>query len=244
MSRLQLDDLHVFLGDAHVIQGVSLSLEEGRTLAILGRNGVGKTTLLRAIMGLSGPPRRGAITWNGLALGPLPTWRRAHAGLGYVPQSRRIFASLSVEENLRVAQRPAEGAREAWSFARLYALFPNLYERRHERGSALSGGEQQMLAVARALMGNPRVIMLDEPTEGLAPALVARLLGALQDVKRAGQALLLVEQDFRFAGQLADAVQVMQAGRIVHSTNEVSDLSLAAIAERYLGLTAAPVHAQ
>lgn len=237
MTRLHIQDLDVFLGDAHVVQGVSLSIKESHTTVILGRNGVGKTTLLRAVMGLNGAPRGGTIQWNGMTMNSMPTWRRARVGIGYVPQSRRIFPSLTVEENLRVARRE-QASENPWPMSRLYELFANLYERRHQRASTLSGGEQQMLAVARALIGNPRVILLDEPTEGLSPAMVSRLEAILQEVKRGNHAILLVEQDAKFASKLADDIHVMQAGRMVFHLDKITGDGVAAIAERYLGVAA------
>jgi branched-chain amino acid transport system ATP-binding protein len=236
MTTLSLDDVHVFLGDSYVVQGVSLTVGQGRTIAILGRNGVGKTTLLRAVMGLTEPARRGAIRWDGVDVTRLPPWQRALTGLGYVPQSRRIFASLSVEENLLVARRKPLPGIEPWTLERLYTLFPNLKERRHQRGTSLSGGEQQMLAVGRALIGNPRAILLDEPTEGLTPALVARMLEILGEVRRAGHAILLVEQNFRFAAALADEIHVMQAGRFVFRGEQMTEDEVIGVAERYLGV--------
>jgi branched-chain amino acid transport system ATP-binding protein len=236
MAQLQLDDLHVFLGDSYVVQGVSLAVAEGRSAVILGRNGVGKTTLLRAVMGLTEAPRHGAIRWDDSELTHAPAWRRSNAGLGYVPQGRRIFPSLTVEENLRVARRTPRPGLAPWTIERLYRLFPNLEARRQQRASVLSGGEQQMLAIGRALVGNPRIILLDEPTEGLAPAFVQRVLEVLQEVRRAGQAILLVEQNFRFAASLADEINVMQAGRFVFRGEKMSEGDLLDMAERYLGI--------
>jgi branched-chain amino acid transport system ATP-binding protein len=239
MATLELDDIHVFLGDSYVVQGVSLTIAEGRSAAILGRNGVGKTTLLRAVIGLTRPPRQGAISWDGAELTRAPAWQRSAAGFGYVPQGRRVFPSLSVEENLRVARRMPRAGLEPWTIDKLYALFPNLAARRAQRASALSGGEQQMLAIGRALIGNPRIILLDEPTEGLAPAFVARILDVLKAVREAGLAIVLVEQNFRFAASLADEIHVMQAGRFVFRGENLSEAELADLAERYLGVGAA-----
>ena len=236
MAALELEDLHVFLGDSYVVQGVSLAVAEGRSAAILGRNGVGKTTLLRAVMGLTERPRRGVVRWAERDLTQVPAWQRSQAGFGYVPQGRRVFPSLSVEENLLVARRAPRLGLEPWTIDRLYRLFPNLAARRLQRASVLSGGEQQMLAIGRALIGNPRVILLDEPTEGLAPAFVARVLEVLKEVRRAGLAVLLVEQNFRFAAALADETHVMQAGRIVHRGENLSEAELNDLAERYLGV--------
>jgi branched-chain amino acid transport system ATP-binding protein len=215
MARLELDDLHVFLGDSYVVQGISLAVAEGGSAAILGRNGVGKTTLLRAAMGLTERPRQGAVRWDKADVTGAPAWLRSKAGFGYVPQGRRIFPSLSVEENLRVARRAPRAGLEPWTIERLYRLFPNLAARRAQRASVLSGGEQQMLAIGRALIGNPRLILLDEPTEGLSPAFVARVLEVLTEVRRAGLAVLLVEQNFRFASTVADRYYIVEHGKVI-----------------------------
>jgi branched-chain amino acid transport system ATP-binding protein len=238
MATLQLDDLHVHLGQSYIIQGVSLAVSEGQSAVILGRNGVGKTTLLRAVMGLTDTPRQGKVRWDGADLTRVPAWRRALAGLGYVPQGRRIFGSLTVEENLRVARKKPRSGLPIWTIDKLYKLFPNLETRRHQRGSVLSGGEQQMLAIGRALMGNPRIILLDEPTEGLAPAFIGRVLETLQEVRRAGHAIVLVEQNFRFAAALADEINVMQSGRIVFRGSNMSASEVSDMAETYLGIGA------
>ena len=239
MAALSIQDLHVYLGDSYVIQGATLAVPEGRAVAVLGRNGVGKTTLLRAIMGLTDPARRGRITWDDSDITRQPAWARTAAGIAYVPQGRRIFPSLSVEENLLVARRPALPGREPWTIEQLYELFPNLRERRHQRGTALSGGEQQMLALSRALIANPRLVLLDEPTEGLAPIMVQRILDVLQEIRRKGLGLLLIEQNFRFATALTDEVVVMQAGRFVYRGQNLSQDEITAMAERYLGIGAA-----
>jgi branched-chain amino acid transport system ATP-binding protein len=239
MAELRIRDLHVYLSDSYVVQGATLAVGEARAVAVLGRNGVGKTTLLRAIMGLTDPVRQGSLRWDGVELTQQPAWSRSAAGIAYVPQGRRIFPSLSVEENLLVARRPARPGIEPWTIEKLYTLFPNLRERRDQRGTALSGGEQQMLALARALIANPRLILLDEPTEGLAPIVVQRILDVLKEIRRAGLGLLLVEQNFRFATGLTDEVMVMQAGRIVHHGRDMTSTQIADIAERYLGIGAA-----
>ena len=236
MAELQIRNLHVYLGDSYVVQGATLTVDEGRAVAILGRNGVGKTTLLRAIMGLTDPVRQGSLRWDGAELTQQPAWSRNAAGIAYVPQGRRIFPSLSVEENLLVARRPARPGREPWTIEQLYALFPNLRERRGQRGTALSGGEQQMLALARALIANPRLILLDEPTEGLAPIVVQRLLDVLKEIRRKGPGLLLVEQNFRFATNLTDNIVVMQAGRFAYEGEHLTPDEIRTVAERYLGV--------
>jgi branched-chain amino acid transport system ATP-binding protein len=237
MAGLRAQDVHIYLGDSYVIQGASLEIADGRAIAVLGRNGVGKTTLLRAIMGLTDAPRTGSLWWDSTEITHAAAWSRAAMGIGYVPQGRRIFPSLSVEENLRIGMRPARPGLDPWTTEELFALFPNLKERRRQAGTSLSGGEQQMLAIARALISNPRLILLDEPTEGLAPIMVQRILDVLQTVRRKGVALLLVEQNFRFAAALTDELLVMQAGRFVYSGRDLTVGDVEKVAERYLGVT-------
>ena len=226
MSALSVDRLNVRIQAAHVIQGVSLAVPEGKTLALVGHNGVGKTTLVRTIMGLTGGIFSGSIVYGDLNLTHLPGWERPKAGLCYVPQSRRIFPSLTVEEHLLVATRPARYGTRAWKAQDMYDLFPNLAARRQQRGG-LSGGEQQMLAIARALMGNPKTVILDEPTEGLSPAMVGRVLSTLQQIKGEGISILLVEQDIKFVAALADSVCVQSAGRIVWQGHEIGEADIA-----------------
>ncbi len=236
MADLQIQDLHVYLGDSYVVQGASLTVREGQAVAVLGRNGVGKTTLMRAIMGLTDPIRQGGLLWDGADLARRAAHARTEVGIAYVPQGRRIFPSLSVEENLLVARCPARAGQEPWTIEQLYTLFPNLKRRRDQRGTSLSGGEQQMLALSRALIANPRLILLDEPTEGLAPIVVTQILEVLKEIRRKGLGLLLVEQNFRFATGLTDDVAVMQAGRIVHHGQNMTPEQIADIAKRYLGI--------
>lgn len=237
MAQLQIRDLHVYLGNSYVVQGATLTVDEGQAVAVLGRNGVGKTTLLRSIMGLTDPVRQGSLRWDGVELTLQPAWSRNAAGIAYVPQGRRIFPSLSVEENLLVACRPARAGVEPWTIDQLYTLFPNLRDRRDRRGTSLSGGEQQMLALARALIANPRLILLDEPTEGLAPVVVQRILDVLREIHRKGLGMLLVEQNFRFVTGLTDKIAVMQAGRFAYQGEHLMPDEIRAIAERYLGVS-------
>jgi branched-chain amino acid transport system ATP-binding protein len=237
MAELQIRDLHVYLGDSYVVQGATLTVDEGQAVAVLGRNGVGKTTLLRAIMGLTDPVRQGSLLWDGVELTQQPAWSRNAAGIAYVPQGRRIFPSLSVEENLLVARRPARPGLDSWTIEQLYTLFPNLRDRRDRRGTALSGGEQQMLALARALIANPRLILLDEPTEGLAPIVVQRLADVLKEIRGKGLGLLLVEQNFRFAAGLTNKIVVMQAGRFAYQGEYLMPEEIYTVAERYLGVS-------
>jgi len=209
---IRAEGLTAGYGEAVVLEEVSLSLEEGGSLAVLGRNGVGKTTLLLTLMGLT-RLKHGRIALLGADITGLPPWRRAQAGLGWVPQERCMFASLTVEEHLTVAARPGG----PWHLARAYRVFPRLEERRHHRGNQLSGGEQQMLAIARALMTNPRLLLLDEPTEGLAPIIVQELLKVIGQIVRAGEfAVIVVEQHARLALGLTRQAMVLDRGRVVH----------------------------
>jgi branched-chain amino acid transport system ATP-binding protein len=209
---LRIECLHAYYGHGHILQGVDLEVAAGRIAAILGRNGVGKTTTLRSIMGLTAP-RRGRVLLAGQDVAGWPPHRIVRVGVGYVPEGRMIFPDLSVVENIQVAQRvPAR----QWSMERLFALFPSLAERRSSKGSQLSGGEQQMLAIARALVTDPRIILLDEPSQGLAPLIVeelTRLIGRLRDE---GVSLLLVEQNLKLAEAVADVVYIMVKGQMVY----------------------------
>jgi branched-chain amino acid transport system ATP-binding protein len=210
-GSLMLDTVRAGYGDTVVLEGVSLGVRAGGTLAILGRNGVGKTTLLATIMGHT-TLHGGAIRFAGQSLAPLAPYRRARLGIGFVPQEREIFKSLTVEENLTVAARPGR-----WSMARIFDFFPSLAERRRNRGNELSGGEQQMLSIGRALMGNPALLLMDEPLEGLAPVIVEAVLAGLDRLKREDDlAILLVEQHARIALEFTEAAIVLDRGRIVH----------------------------
>jgi branched-chain amino acid transport system ATP-binding protein len=212
MTGLVLDAVVAGYGDTVVIEGVSLALPPGGTLALLGRNGVGKTTLLATIAGHT-RLRSGTIHFAGRDISALPAYRRARLGLGLVPQEREVFPSLSVEENLDVAARPGP-----WSQGRVFDLFPPLAARRRNRGNQLSGGEQQMLSIGRALMGNPNLLLLDEPLEGLAPVIVDSLLAAFDRLKaEGGLALLLVEQHARLALEFAENALVLDRGAVVFS---------------------------
>jgi branched-chain amino acid transport system ATP-binding protein len=211
-AGLILEGVSAGYGDTVVLDRISLRLSPGQTLAVLGRNGVGKTTLLATIMGhtrLLG----GGIRFAGEEIAALPPYRRARLGIGFVPQEREIFPSLTVEENLTVAQRPGQ-----WTLARVYDFFPSLAERRRNHGNQLSGGEQQMLAIGRALMGNPTLLLMDEPLEGLAPVIVDALLAGLDRLKREDDlALLLVEQHAQLALELSQAAIILDRGAIVFS---------------------------
>jgi branched-chain amino acid transport system ATP-binding protein len=202
-AMIKVEDIHSYYGTSHVIQGLSLEVGEGEAVCILGRNGVGKTTTLRSIVGLT-PPRSGSVRIAGQEVRGWPPHRIARLGVAYVPAERHIFPDLTVEENLKVAERPPREGTEPWTLERVYELFPVLGERRHSGGTRLSGGEQQMLAIGRALMGNPRVMLLDEPSQGLSPILVSKVAEVVSRlVKEHGLTLLLVEQNFRIALQMA-----------------------------------------
>lgn len=210
---LEVRGLQAWYGESHVLHGVDLDIREGETVTLLGRNGAGKTTTLRAIMGIL-KRRQGVVNLRGQDLLTLPLHKVAQAGLGYVPEERGIFASLNVDENLTLPPKVAEGG---MSVAEIYRLFPNLYERRSSQGTKLSGGEQQMLAIARVLRTGASILLLDEPTEGLAPVIVQRIGDVLVALKERGLTILLVEQNFRFARKVADRFYLMEDGRIVNS---------------------------
>jgi branched-chain amino acid transport system ATP-binding protein len=216
-DALVLEGVDALYGDSHVLHGVSLTLRPGRLLALLGRNGAGKTTCMSAIIGFV-PPRAGEILLYGEPIARLAPEVVAHRGVGLVPQGRRVFASLTVEENLSVAARPPRaGAASPWDVARACTAFPRLGERRRQLAGSLSGGEQQMLAIARALVSNPRVLLLDEPSEGLAPIVVQEVGETLLALKAEGHSILLVEQNTTLALRVADDVAILNTGRIVHS---------------------------
>jgi branched-chain amino acid transport system ATP-binding protein len=212
MSLLALDDIHTAYGLSRVLFGVSLEVEAGECVSLLGRNGVGKTTTLRSIMGLT-PPARGHVRWHGREVTGWPPHRAARAGIGFVPEDRRIFAELSVWENLEVGARAARRAGR-WTIEAVGELFPVLRERRDQPGGFLSGGEQQMLTIARTLMGNPELLLLDEPSEGLAPLVVAMLRDKIAELKAQGLTILLAEQGIDFALSLADRVYVLEKGTV------------------------------
>jgi branched-chain amino acid transport system ATP-binding protein len=209
---LEVEGLRAGYGPAEILFGVSLKLARGEVAALMGRNGAGKSTTLKAIMGLV-PPRAGRVRFAGRDITGLAAFRIARLGLGYVPEDRRIFTDLTVAENLEVGRRPAEG-RDPWTPERLFEVFPNLASMRHRRAAAMSGGEQQMLAIARTLMGNPEAVLLDEPSEGLAPVILELMADAVLRMKREGIAVLLSEQNFDFAAAVADRAYVIERGEI------------------------------
>jgi branched-chain amino acid transport system ATP-binding protein len=205
---LSVRDLDTCYGRAHILAGVALEVRKGEVAVLLGRNGAGKSTTLKSIMGWV-RPQRGEIVFDGRRIDRLPTWRIARSGLGYVPEDRRIFTGLSVMENLDVGRRG-----EGWTPEKLFALFPNLAEAKDRPAGKISGGEQQMLAIARTLMGNPSCLLLDEPSEGLAPLIVDQVAAAVRALKSSGVGVLLSEQNWHFAAAVADRAYVIEKGRI------------------------------
>ena len=228
---LAVADVHTYYGDSHVLHGVSLGVAPGEVVAILGRNGMGKTTLIRSVVGFT-PPRHGRVHLAGEDITGWPPFRRIERGMALVPQGRRVFTSLSVRENLEVA-RAGTGC---WSLERVYALFPRLRERAGNRAGRLSGGEQQMLAIGRALMSNPRLLLMDEPTEGLAPLLVREVGRVIGELKHEGLSILLVEQNLPMAAAVADRVHVLSRGEIVHSSTAADLMADEAVKSRFLGI--------
>lgn len=236
---LEVCDLHSYYGSSHILHGISLTVPEGRVVALLGRNGMGKTTLIRSVMGLRPPEiRQGSIRYKGWEITSRTPYEINRLGIGLIPQGRRVFPSLTVEENLRIAWHPSrDGRGTPWTLERVYELFPRLAERRRQRAKTLSGGEQQMLAIGRALMGNPDLLLMDEPSEGLAPLLVQLLRDQLLVLKREGLTMLLVEQNVGLAMALADEVYLIEKGHIVYHGSLSELQSQPALLQRYLGLS-------
>jgi branched-chain amino acid transport system ATP-binding protein len=228
---LRLEGVSAGYGEARILEDISLTVPEGGSLALLGRNGVGKTTLLVTLMGIA-RQFGGAITWRGKDLTTLKSWRRARAGLGWVPQERYVFPSLTVEEHLTAVARPG-----LWTLPRIYRLFPRLEERKSNLGNQLSGGEQQMLAIGRALMVNPALLLLDEPMEGLAPIIVQELLAAVRELLATGDfAVIVVEQHARLALSITADALVLERGRVVHRATSAELLADTATLERLVAV--------
>jgi branched-chain amino acid transport system ATP-binding protein len=216
MALLEVADLHAYYGQAQVLDGVTFAVEAGSVVALMGRNGAGKSTTIKTIMGLVAPAR-GSVAFAGQAIAGRPTHEIARLGLGYVPEDRRIFTELTVVENLEVGRRAARAGVPTWTPEKLFALFPNLAEMRGRPGGRMSGGEQQMLTIARTLMGNPALVLLDEPSEGLAPVIVEQMANAILSLKRDGLTVLLCEQNLHFANLVSDRAVIIEKGSIRYS---------------------------
>ena len=247
-ALLAVREIHTYYGDSYVLNGLSLELAAGRIVVILGRNGMGKTTLIRSIAGLT-PPRRGEVTFAGQSLIGKPPYAIAQSGIAIVPQGRRIFKSLTVRENLTLPtsalagrQRARHDSRKHWDLAGVLAEFPQLAERMDNTGGALSGGEQQMLAIRRALMANPALILMDEPSEGLSPKLVQKVEEIMHGLRAHGHSILLVEQNLALAMAVADSIYVISSGQFVfHGTPDELSRN-AGILDSHLGVSAARSH--
>jgi branched-chain amino acid transport system ATP-binding protein len=234
-DALSLTDVNAFYGDSHILHGVSFALKPGAVLALLGRNGAGKTTCISTIIGFL-QPRDGEIRLFGEPIHGLSPERISHLGIGLVPQGRRIFPSLTVRENLVVAQQREKTTDKPWNLERIYDMFPRLRERHGQFAGTLSGGEQQMLAIGRALMGNPRLLLLDEPSEGLAPLIVAEVGRTVRRLKQEGQSIVLVEQNLQLALDVADHAVILNTGRCVFNGNAADVLSNEELIAQHLGV--------
>jgi len=232
---LSVRDLHAYYGRAHILHGLSLEAGAGEVVALLGRNGAGKSTAMKAIMGLV-PPAKGEVSFAGRRIERLPTYRIARLGLGYVPEERRIFTELTVMENLEVGrQDPRQGA-PMWTQDKLFALFPNLAGMRERPGGSMSGGEQQMLTIARTLMGNPRCVLLDEPSEGLAPIIVEQMAHSIRALKGEGLCVLLSEQNLHFSHAVADRAYIIEKGQIRFGGSMAELTADSSFREQYLSV--------
>jgi branched-chain amino acid transport system ATP-binding protein len=234
-SALRLADIDAYYGDSHVLQGVSFAVGEGRVLGLIGRNGAGKTTCMNVAVGLL-PPRSGTVEVFGRAVTRLPPEQIAAQGVALVPQGRRVFRSLTVRENLAVAAHPSRVGKTYWTIDTVFAMFPRLQERHRQLASLLSGGEQQMLAIGRALMANPRVLLMDEPSEGLAPQIVADVGRTIARLKGEGLSIVLVEQNIKLTLELADDIVILNSGNVVF-TGAAGELKMNdAIVTQHLGV--------
>jgi branched-chain amino acid transport system ATP-binding protein len=232
---LNIKNLHSYYDKSHILQGVNLELKKGELVCLLGRNGVGKSTTLKSIMGLV-KPSKGSVQLNGRELRGLPPNKIACLGVGYVPEERRVFKSLTVQENLQIGIKQARTSADdrLWTIERVFYSFPRLAERRNNKGGHLSGGEQQMLTIARTLMGNPEVLLVDEPTEGLAPLIVESMLETLNTISGTGVTILMVEQNFKAAMKVADRFYIMSKGQIVFQGDGKEILAAEDIRKLYL----------
>ena len=236
MALLELSHVETYYEDSHILFDLSLTVEAGEVVCLLGRNGAGKTTTVRSIVGLT-PPRSGRITLRGRDVAGLAPFRIARLGIGFVPEDRRVFPNLTVHENLEVARQTwGSGATGGWTEERVFDLFPILRERRRQAGGTLSGGEQQMLTIARTLMGNPQVLLLDEPSEGLAPLVVETLRQQLGRLKASGLTLVLAEQNVRFVSELGDRVYILEKGMVRYQGSMAEFIADAEVRYAYLAV--------
>jgi branched-chain amino acid transport system ATP-binding protein len=235
MADLKVEAIHTAYGLSQVLFGVSLEVHPGECIALIGRNGVGKTTTMRSIMGLT-PPTAGRVVWKGQDIAHLPAHRIARLGIGFVPEDRRIFPELSVWENLDIARRGASNGRAAWREEQVFALFPDLASIKDRKGGVLSGGQQQMLTIARTLMGNPELLLLDEPSEGLAPLIVEQLEARVAQLKATGLSIVLAEQNLRFVMALADRVYILEKGEVRYTGTPADLRADDGIVRQYLTL--------
>jgi branched-chain amino acid transport system ATP-binding protein len=236
MALLELHHVETYYGESHILFDLSLEVNAGDVVCLLGRNGAGKTTTVRSIMGLT-PPRSGRIVLDGQEIGGMAPFRIARLGLGFVPEDRRVFPNLTVHENLEVARRRwTDGGTNPWTEDRLFDLFPILRERRAQLGGTLSGGEQQMLTIARTLMGAPTILLLDEPSEGLAPLVVETLRTQLGRLKQSGLTMVLTEQNVRFVGELGDRVYILEKGMVRWANSMTEFLTNEPVRRAYLAV--------
>jgi branched-chain amino acid transport system ATP-binding protein len=231
---IEVTDIHVYYGDSYILQGVSLHIKGGEIVCLLGRNGAGKTTTMKSIMGYN-PPAKGNISFDGQDVTEQPVYEKVRRGIGYVPEDRRIFPNLTVVENLEVAQLPARSERTVWNVERVFSTFPILVKLRNHKGAELSGGEQQILALARALMGNPRILLLDEPCEGLAPIIVENLAEIINLLK-AEIPILITEQNAHFALNISDRGYVIDKGRVRYEGTATDLVKNKDVQQRYLAV--------
>jgi len=230
---LEINNIDTYYGQSHVLQGISLSIEEGEVVALLGRNGVGKTTTLRSIMGLT-PPRKGSINFQGEEIAGKKPFEIARLGIGYVPDDRRIFPDMTTEENLLLGRHLSKRGNGGWSVERVYNLFPTLKDLRSRKGGFLSGGEQKMLAIGRALMTNPALALIDEPSEGLGPLVVAALSRTIREIRDTGVTVFLADQNVRFCRKIADRGYIIEKGTIQYQDEMKNILENEEIVKRYL----------
>ncbi len=232
---LAVENINTFYEDAQVLFDVSLEIHEGEVVSLLGRNGAGKTTTIRSIMGLT-PPRRGRVMFKGEDIAGLPPYTIANRGVGFVPDNRRIFPTLSVRQNLEIARKGSNGGRRGWTLEAIYTHFPKLKEIADRKGEVLSGGEQQMLTIARTLMGNPDLVLLDEPTEGLSPIMVMEVMKIIRELKEKGETILLVEQNSALALTVSQRAYILENGHIVYSGAAQELVGNKEIKQKYLGI--------